>query len=75
MLSSDMLIAGANVSGFKRLAVMPRHIQYLRKLKQVTNHQDPFDRIQICQAAVDGLIFISADSKLVQYAEDCLLKV
>lgn len=74
-LSSDILIEGAEMSGFKRLAVMPRHIQYLRKLKTVTNHQDPFDRIQICQAAVDGLKFISTDSKLAQYAEDCLLKV
>ena len=74
-LSSDMLITGAEISGFKRLSVVPRHIQYLRKLKTVKNHQDPFDRIQLCQAAVESMIFISTDSKLVQYAEACLLKV
>ncbi|MBQ6519855.1 MAG: type II toxin-antitoxin system VapC family toxin [Anaerolineaceae bacterium] len=74
-LSSDILIAGAEISGFKRLSIVPKHIQYLRKLKTVKDHQDPFDRIQLCQAAVEGMIFISADSKLVQYAEACLLKV
>lgn len=74
-ISSDKLIAGADISGFRRVPVMSRHILYLRKLKQVNNHQDPFDRIQLCQAAVDGMLFISADSKLVQYEEDCILKV
>ena len=74
-LNSDMLIAGAEMSGFKRLPVKPSHILYLRKLKTVKDHQDPFDRIQLCQAAVEGMMFISADSKLVQYAEGCLLKV
>ena len=74
-LSSDQLITGAQISGFKRLAVLSRHILYLRKLRQVKNHQDPFDRIQLCQAAVEGMIFVSTDSKLVQYEEDCLLKV
>ena len=74
-LSADQLISGAEISGFKRLSVMSRHILYLRKLKTVNDHQDPFDRIQLCQAAVEGMKFISADVKLVQYAEDCLLKV
>ncbi len=74
-LTSDMLIAGADLSGFKRLTVKSRHIQYLRKLKTVKDHQDPFDRIQLCQAATEDMTFISSDSKLVQYAEDCLLKV
>ena len=74
-LSSDQLIAGAQISGFKRLSVLTKHILYLRNLKEVKNHQDPFDRIQICQAAVEGMMFISSDSKLAQYEENCLLKV
>ena len=74
-LSADMLMTGSDMSGFKRMPVMAKHNLYLKKLKTIKNYQDPFDRIQLCQAAVEGMIFISADSKLVQYAEDCLLKV
>lgn len=31
------------------------------------HHQDPFDRIQIAQAQVEGLTLITADSRLADY--------
>lgn len=30
-------------------------------------HRDPFDRILICQAMVNGMIFLTSDSRISQY--------
>jgi PIN domain nuclease of toxin-antitoxin system len=30
-------------------------------------HRDPFDRILICQAMVNGMVFLTSDSRISQY--------
>ena len=30
-------------------------------------HRDPFDRILICQAIVNGMVFLTSDSRISQY--------
>ena len=32
-----------------------------------TNHRDPFDRLIVAQAKVEGMIVVSADAKLDPY--------
>ncbi|WP_461394036.1 hypothetical protein [Deferrisoma sp.] len=35
-------------------------------------HSDPFDRIHVAQARVEGFGFLTADRKLLQYGEPVL---
>lgn len=35
--------------------------------KLPNHHNDPFDRIMIAQAQLEGLIFVTADSAVIRY--------
>jgi PIN domain nuclease of toxin-antitoxin system len=52
--------------GLQILLIDLPHIYALESLPEV--HRDPFDRIMIAQAIVEGLPFVSADSVLDGYA-------
>lgn len=65
-------------SGFQRLLIIEKHIYALAGLKRDENaplHKDPFDRILICQAAAENMIFITHDSLIPRYKEPCILAV
>lgn len=64
---SDMLDALWNVYGFRILPITPDHTARLLTLLHPTNHRDPFDRLLVAQALVEGVPLISADAKLDQY--------
>ena len=51
--------------GFGALAFDSRHAAALRDLP--FHHKDPFDRMLICQAHVDGLTFLTADDDCRKY--------
>ena len=42
------------------------------KIDDGVDHKDPFDRMLICQAKAEGMTFITHDSKLSAYHEDCI---
>ena len=48
------------------LVLRPHHIAELNALPPI--HKDPFDRMLIAQAAVEGLTLVSSDSEIAQYA-------
>ena len=52
-------------NGFQILPIEPRHTAALTNLP--FHHRDPFDRLMVVQAMVDGLILVSADSVLDAY--------
>ena len=52
-------------SGFEELPVRLRHAAALATLP--THHRDPFDRILVAQALVDGLTLITRDVALDAY--------
>lgn len=65
-------------SGFIQLPIKMQHINHLSQLGQVEDalpHKDPFDRIMVCQAAVEGMLFVTHDPKVASYSEPCILKV
>lgn len=65
-------------SGFEMLPVYDRHVYGLETLEKPENappHNDPFDRIMLAQAKVDGLKFMTHDSLLPYYHEGCILAV
>ena len=65
-------------SGYIPLRVELEHISLLSSLVRLENtpkHNDPFDRILICQAKSEGLRFMTHDSLIPDYNEECVLSV
>lgn len=50
---------------FFELPVRLRHVQRLRKLPAL--HRDPFDRMLVAQAVVDGLTLVTRDQDVMAY--------
>jgi PIN domain nuclease of toxin-antitoxin system len=63
----DFVDACINRYGFVILPVEPRHTARVAALPFPPNHKDPFDRLIIAQALVEGMSVVSADSKLDPY--------
>lgn len=53
------------VQGFDQLAFTGKHAAVLRDLPW--HHRDPFDRMLIAQATVEGLTFVTADERCRGY--------
>lgn len=52
-------------SGIEALAIRPEHVLDVAALPDV--HRDPFDRILIAQARVEGLTLVTVDPKVRAY--------
>jgi PIN domain nuclease of toxin-antitoxin system len=55
----------------KELPVTIRHGEAVRELP--LHHRDPFDRILVAQALVEGLILVTADERLMKYGVPVLM--
>jgi len=51
--------------GFTELPITLRHGETAADLP--LHHKDPFDRMLVAQAMTEGLVLVTADSKLAQY--------
>ena len=72
------LISFCNDAGFELLGLNNKHIlamKTLQKEESVANHKDPYDWLLVSQAKVENMKFITADSKLKHYIEDCIYAV
>jgi PIN domain nuclease of toxin-antitoxin system len=58
-------IAIARRIGFTELAITAEHAEVAAELPGY--HQDPFDRILIAQALVEGLVLATRDSAMTRY--------
>ena len=52
-------------AGFRQLALEPRHVLALPELPQI--HGDPFDRMLVAQAVVEGMSVVSGDPAIARY--------
>lgn len=52
-------------SGFEELPVLLRHAEELARLP--AHHRDPFDRMLVAQARVEGLTLVTRDAALKRY--------
>jgi PIN domain nuclease of toxin-antitoxin system len=66
----DDLERGLASSQFKLLRVLLRHTKAIESMPH--HHRDPFDRMLVAQAIVDGMTLITADRKLTHYAAPLL---
>ncbi len=63
---------------FRKVSIKEEHIFAMEGLKRSAGtppHKDPFDRMLICQAITENMIFITHDSLIPGYDEKCILAV
>ena len=53
------------VNGYRELSVTSEHTIALNDLPAL--HKDPFDRILVAQARVEGLVLLTADKAVAKY--------
>lgn len=65
-------------AGYQMLSIKDEHVYALETLCRVADapkHNDPFDRIMIAQAKAEDTMFITHDSLLPYYREECIVFV
>lgn len=77
-VSAKQLTEYCMQSGFRKMSIKENHIFAMANLKREKDappHKDPFDRILICQAFTENMIFVTHDSLISGYSEPCILTV
>lgn len=77
-ISGKQLSQYCHRAGYQMLPVQECHVHALERLRRMENapmHKDPFDRILISQAKVENMMFITHDSLLPWYREECIIAV
>lgn len=78
LYSGHQLAEGCAANGFIALPIMERHVFALETLHRSENapqHNDPFDRIMLAQAKIEGMKFLTHDAMLPYYNEPCVVSV
>ncbi len=60
-----LLRRGLLDNGYNELAVLSEHVVALDTLPTI--HKDPFDRLLIAQASIEGIILVTSDSVVASY--------
>lgn len=80
----NMPVSGKKLSeycikaGYQMLVIRDDHVYMLETLHRpeyAPKHSDPFDRIMIAQAKAENFVFLTHDSLLPAYEEECVLIV
>lgn len=66
----DDTIAAIDAASFRRLPIGFEHADAVAKLPNL--HRDPFDRLLVAQASVEGLALMTHDPMVQQYDVDVL---
>ena len=75
-ISGKALADYAIRTGFFYIGVGLNEIDHLHTLQRKENtpeHHDPFDRILICQAAANGMFFLTKDVRISEYTDPCII--
>jgi len=66
-VSVEDAIAALPVFQYRLVHLMPAHVRGFAALPQRADHRDPFDRMLVAQARVEGLTLMTEDAKLRRY--------
>ena len=78
IIDGDTLAQSCENTGFKVLPILNKHTFALKDLKypdSVPRHNDPFDRIMIDQAKIEGMKFLTHDALIPYYNESFIISV
>ena len=76
--SVEQIVSYCQDYDFPMLPLRVSHILGLRDLKRKAGtapHKDPFDKIMLCQAMAEDMLFVTHDYKLAGYDTDCIRHV
>jgi len=65
LVEPRLLRRGLMEFGFRELPIMSEHVIAVSKLPHI--HRDPFDRLLVAQAEVEGLTLMTTDKTLSKY--------
>ena len=80
----EMLMTGMELAdfceqaGYHELPLRKEHVRMLHTLHREEDapvHKDPFDRIMIAQTKAEGMVFVTHDSLMPYYHENCIRMV
>jgi PIN domain nuclease of toxin-antitoxin system len=66
----DTVETGVDASGFEKLPITFAHAEHAARLPP--HHADPFDRMLVAQADLEGLTLLTHDRRLAPYAAPIL---
>ncbi|MGN0941263.1 MAG: type II toxin-antitoxin system VapC family toxin [Selenomonadaceae bacterium] len=69
-LTAEELVKYARESGFYQVPIRAAHVYELKNLRRregAAPHKDPFDRIMICQAIAENMVFVTHDNLIRDY--------
>lgn len=75
VISPSEAIEYANKQRFTELPLEAAHAASIIEVKyseELALHKDPFDRILIAQAKMEGMTLVTADKKMANYSESCI---
>jgi PIN domain nuclease of toxin-antitoxin system len=64
-VDSRLLRRGLLDNGYRELPITSEHAVFVASLPPI--HKDPFDRILVAQATVEGITLLTADTMVAQY--------
>ena len=64
-LDARMLKRGLLDNGYVELSINTEHSLHINLLSTI--HKDPFDRMLIAQATIEGMVLLTADATVAQY--------
>lgn len=65
-------------AGYEMLAIRDEHVYALETLSRkigAPKHNDPFDRIMVAQAKAEEMLFVTHDTLIPYYNEECVVEV
>jgi PIN domain nuclease of toxin-antitoxin system len=77
-ISGNQLSDFCTKMGYKMIPIADNHVKMLDTLvyhNKFQDHNDPFDRIMLSQAKAENMHFLTHDSKISLYNEDCVVMV
>ena len=74
-LSGEQLCFLCDQNGLLNLTIQNRHIDELKNLERIKDHNDPFDRMLLAQARSENMILMTHDKKFKAYKDKNLMIV
>ena len=74
----DEFVQVCHMSGYIHAPLQESHILRVRQLEwqgDGEEHKDPVDRILLSQAITDNMRFMTADSKIPLFKQDCVISI
>ncbi|QCP53710.1 type II toxin-antitoxin system VapC family toxin [Trinickia violacea] len=62
------------LAGFTELSISGEHAEAVSQLPLHADHADPFDRLMVTQALVEGIPLLSADPKVWRYHDTLMMR-